>query len=452
RVPRHRGRRQERRSEARDQGRARGPPGPEPVPTRDETDGGQGRERVVEEVDRPVHDHEAFRIEAADQPEEDEGDRRREHRDDEIVRSVGRTPEQLISDENERREDEDGREHRKQAGLRADRSREEARLRVPEDDGEADGRGDPSARDGRGKPLSDPSFRGPAHREEERGHEDDDPEEESEGIRGEEVRQVRQLHRRVVCPCGHGQRRTRRDIEGKRLDREASARDGSSLCEDDQGGDSAERQQRCEWMQEREEEKKDERERPVSHVPPFGEQEEDDRKHEKADRLFRDGTREQEETPEDRDEEARGDAEREGTERERDQSRTEGNAHEGREDRAVDFQPRRTTSKDCGGSTAGASRIEPEGRSRNAAWRSPRPESVDIATIARTINAKVTGSNVTRTSWPKTSRLALGASRASPRNPTAAPITPAATATGSASTRNRRRIQRFPAPPARNTP
>src|SRR5256886_13768518 len=61
-------------------------------------------------------------------------------------------------------------------------------------------------------------------------------------------------------------------------------------------------------MQERQEEEKDERERAVSHVPPFGEQEEDDRKDEKADRLFRDGTREQEETPEDRDEEARAES------------------------------------------------------------------------------------------------------------------------------------------------
>src|SRR5439155_25258771 len=231
--------------------------------------------------------------------------------------------------------------------------------------------------------------------------------------------------------------------------------------------------------------------------------EEDDRKHEKADRLFRDGTREQEETPEDRDEEARGesaeaaarhlhaqevrrenreardqrheqlhlregrepshrgsrgpqegesgqllvvtvhanridaprafrddvvrdpgerepvDAERERAERERDQSRAEGDAHECREDRGVDFQPRRNASKDCGGSTAGASRIEPEGRARSAARRSPRPDSGGIATIAMTINAKVTGSNVRRTAWPKTTSPPFGCSCVTPRTPSA---------------------------------
>src|SRR6267378_7616555 len=83
------------------------------------------------------------------------------------------------------------------------------------------------------------------------------------------------------------------------------------------------------------------------------------------------------------------DAERERADREGNETRRHGDAKEGDDDRAVNPQSRKTTSKDRGDSTAGSSRIDSVGRSRNAAFRSPTAEPIEMATRTRTIKANV---------------------------------------------------------------
>src|SRR2546428_402051 len=146
------------------------------------------------------------------------------------------------------------------------------------------------------------------------------------------------------------------------------------------------------------------------------------------------------------------DAERERTEGERHEPRGDRDAYERREDGPVRPQPRRIASRDCGDSTAGVSRIDSMGRVAMAPRSRTKPESIEIATTARTTNANVDRSNETKTSWPKRTRLAFGCSQLSARKPSPAPRTAAPNASGNDSQRSRRRIQRLPAPIARRTP
>src|SRR5438093_1564563 len=146
------------------------------------------------------------------------------------------------------------------------------------------------------------------------------------------------------------------------------------------------------------------------------------------------------------------DAERKRTEGERHEPRGDRDAYERREGGSVGPQPRRITSRDCGDSTAGVSRIVSMGRVAMTPRRSANPESIEVATTARTTSANVERSNATRTSWPKMTRLAFGCNQFSARKPSPAPRTAAPNASGNDSKRSRRRIQRLPAPIARRTP
>src|SRR5207245_2124858 len=138
------------------------------------------------------------------------------------------------------------------------------------------------------------------------------------------------------------------------------------------------------------------------------------------------------------------DVERERAERERHEPRPQGDRIERDEEGAVRLQPRRTTSRDCGGSVAACSRIDSVGRTFIARPRRTSEDAIDATTTAAMIAANTERSVDTGIAWPKTRRTPRGRIRKSAATPRAVPTAPAKNAAGTVSRIMRRRNQPFP--------
>src|SRR5438046_8651969 len=113
------------------------------------------------------------------------------------------------------------------------------------------------------------------------------------------------------------------------------------------------------------------------------------------------------------------DAEREWADRQGSEVGREGDAHQGGDRRAVNLQPRKIASRDCGGSVAGASRIDSVGRRRRAPRRRTTAEAIEIPTNTRTMRADATKSKAIGTWWPKTIKSSPRRKTMAVKNPTA---------------------------------
>src|SRR2546430_7971311 len=111
------------------------------------------------------------------------------------------------------------------------------------------------------------------------------------------------------------------------------------------------------------------------------------------------------------------DAERERTDRHGNEVGREGDAHQGGDRRAVDPQPRKIASRDCGGSVAGASRIDSVGRRRTAPRRRTTAEAIEKPTNTATMGTDVARTKAISPSRPNTRRSGPRSGTMAAKNP-----------------------------------